>query len=387
MAVTIGEAVEAYEAHARSLGLADSYVRIQMSYLTRFAECCNGIQAKSLTPLHIARFYDTLPNTSGSHNRALSALRGFVVYLERMRHVKQGSTGFLLGDRKTRKFTRLPKYYIPVSQFGPMIAAARRRHWVDGITLALAFYTLARQGEIANLRLKDVDLDNLTIRIYRQKRRRWTIVQMCPELRDEIFIWLNVYADSTGYTGRPLGVQDMMREHPDWFLAPALECIRGRRDDGPFDASKTTYRVIPDQEAGRLEDLVKRMLDIFGAKTEDGKSVKHKGEGMHTIRRSGARAMIDYLSGVWNDDRALLMVSTMLDHDTTVMTLSYIGRSLEQKRLNTYLAGHSMYGDHGRAYPAGSNVTRLPLDGPGSHGDGLGRSEGIGLGSGEVDAL
>jgi integrase len=356
MPVTIEEAVRAYEDHARSLGLADSYVRIQMSYLNRFAKSCNGIQAKSLTPLHIARFYETLPKTPGSQNRALSALRGFVVYLERMKHVKQGSTGFLLGDRKTRKFTRLPKYYIPVSQFGPMLDAAERRHPVDRMTLALAFYTLARQGEIANLKLKDINFDDMTIQIYRPKRRRWTTVQICPELADELMRWLLFYAKQTDSAN----IHFLVGDHPDWFLAPALECVRGRRPDGPFTASKTTYRVIPDQEAGRLEDLVKRMLDIFGAKTEDGKSVKHKGEGMHTIRRSGARAMIDYLSNVWNEDRALGMVRTMLDHDSTVVTLDYIGRSLEQKRLNTYLAGHSMYGDHGRALPVDSNVTRLP---------------------------
>jgi integrase len=383
MAVTVREAVEAYENQARSLGLADSYVRIQMSYLTRFADCCNEIQARSLTPQHVAKFYDTLPKTRASHNRALSALRGYVAYLERMKYLKAGSASFLLGDRKTQKFTRQPKYYIPPSQFGLMLDAAERRHPVDRMTLALAFYTLGRQGEIAGLRLKDVDLEGGTIRLYRPKRKRWTVVQMCPELRDELVRWFDHYCQAAGYLIFP----HMQDAHPGWFLVPGLECVRGRREDGPYDASKTTYNINPELQATRLEKLVKRMLDIFGAQTEDGKRVRHLNEGMHTIRRSGARAMIDYLSGVWNDDKALLMVSTMLDHETTVMTLLYIGRSLEQKRLNTYLAGHSMYGDHGRGYPAGSNVTRLPVDGPESHGDGLGGETGYTGTVGEVDTL
>ena len=360
MTITVREAVDGYEQLARSLGLADEYLRIQMSYLARFSQCCRGIQAKSLTPAHISRFYDSLPKTRASHNRALTALRGFVKYLERMKYLKAGSSDFLLGDRKTQKFTRKPKYYIPPSHFGPMMRAAAERHPVDRMTLALAFYTLGRQGEIAQLRLKDVDWDQGTIRIFRPKRKRWTIVQICPELREELGRWLSFYGADRGYATSAF----MRQAHPDWYLVPGLDCIKHRNPKtGAYDAKLTEYRVNPELRAVRLERLVKRMLDIFGAQTEDGKWVKHLGEGMHTIRRSGARAMIDYLTNVYGDDKALLMVSTMLDHETTTMTLLYIGRSLEQKRLNAFLAGNSMYGDHGRAQPDRSNVVELPLDG------------------------
>jgi integrase len=383
MTITVREAIAGYEEHARSLSLADSYIRIQMSYLARFAGSCRDIQVKSLTPAHIARFYDSLPKTRASHNRALSALRGFVSYLERMRYLKAGSASFLLGDRKTQKFTRKPKYYIPPSQFGPMLDAAGERHPADRMTLALALYTLGRQGEIAGLRLKDVDCEAKTIRIYRGKRKRWTTVQICPELWTEFARWIYTYAGSQHYLDPRL----MMEDHPDWYLVPGLDCIKGRSPTGEYDAKLTEYQLAPERPAVRLERLVKRMLDIFGAQTEDGKWVKHLGEGMHTIRRSGARAMIDYLSNTWGEDKALLMVSTMLDHETTTMTLLYIGRSLEQKRLNAFLAGNSMYGDHGRDLPQDSNVVRLPLYGSEGKSPGLRRSGGTRVGEGEVDAL
>ena len=374
MTITVREAVASYGTHIRTLGLAPEYIRCQESYLARFAAACGGIQVRSLTPRHIASFYEELPNTRASHNRALTALKSFTRYLERMKDVKPGTTDFLLGDRKTKKFTRKPKYYVPPSQFGPMIQAAAERHPVDRATLALAFYTLGRQGEIANLKFKDLGWDARmlnaeTIRIYRPKRKRWTIVQVSPDLRIEINVWIDWYAGELG-----LPPARLIRDHPDWYLVPNLECIRVKNGRGQYDPKLTEYRLIPDQPALRLERLVKRMLDIFGAQTEDGKHVRHMGEGMHTIRRSGARAMIDHLATVWGEDKALLMVSTMLDHETTTMTLLYIGRSLEQKRLNAFLESNSMYGDHGRAMPEDSNVTRLPVRAAASE-------------TGEVDAL
>lgn len=392
MAITVRQAAVAFESYCQSLGLAESYVRTQGEYADRFAKCCDEVASSlgnrpplrvdKLTPQYVARFYQGLPDTRASHNRALSALRQFMKFLERMEYIGRGQGDWLLGDRKTKKFTRQPKYYIPVSQFGPMLDAAERRHPVERMTLALAFYTLGRQGEIAGLRLKDVNLTEGTIRVYRPKRKRWTVVQICPELREELAWWLNLYSQSVNIWHWEV----MIKHHPDWFLVPALDCIKGRTG-GAYDAAKTAYRLAPERQAQRLEKLVKRMLDIFGAQTEDGRKVRHLGEGMHTIRRSGARAMIDYLATVWGEDKALLMVSTMLDHETTTMTLLYIGRNLEQKRLNAYLAGHSMYGDHGRAESLGANVTRLPLGGPEGNAEGYWPLGDSGTRVGEVDAL
>lgn len=368
--MTVRQALPGYLDHARSLNLADSYIRIQGSYLRRFADTCDDmaeelghrkpLMVEFLTPQIVSRYFNGLTKTQASHNRALTALKSYFRYLERMKYLPPAGADWLTGDRKAKKFTRQPKYYIPVSQFGPMIVAAGEgRHPVDRITLALALYTLGRQGEIAGLRLKDVDLDNRTIRLFRPKRKRWTTVQVCPELWDELWPWLCRYRDAVNLPT----VTSMFANHPDWYLVPRLDCIRQRGGAGYYEADKTEYRLNPELPQLRLEKLVKRMLDIFGAQTEDGKWVRHKGEGMHTIRRSGARAMIDYLAGTYGEDKALLMVSTMLDHETTTMTLLYIGRSLEQKRLNAYLATGSMYGDHGRQESLPSNVVRMPLAG------------------------
>src|SRR6185437_2800705 len=106
----------------------------------------------------------------------------------------------------------------------------------------------------------------------------------------------------------------------------------------------------------RLENIVKNALDVLGADTENGVYVRHLGEGMHTIRRSGARAMFDYLTDEVGEAKSLLQVSIMLDHDDPQMTLRYIDKDVERDRLNTFLKTGSMYGPAHRGRPQGNVV-------------------------------
>jgi len=92
-----------------------------------------------------------------------------------------------------------------------------------------------------------------------------------------------------------------------------------------------------------MEWAVKRILVRLGVQGRDGLLRKHLGEGMHTIRRSGARAMFDHLALDLGNDKALLQVSVMLNHQGTQQTLSYIGLDIEREQLNDWLRGNSMY--------------------------------------------
>jgi hypothetical protein len=107
-----------------------------------------------------------------------------------------------------------------------------------------------------------------------------------------------------------------------------------------------------------MQRVAKRVLDGLEVEgTREGKSVSHLGEGMHTIRRSGARAMLKHLSEHYGHDRALVQVSIMLDHKDTKMTLRYIGMEQEREELNDWLKGHSMYGES----PEPPGATVIPL--------------------------
>lgn len=365
MKITLREALDAYRVECESRGQSESHVRTTFVYLRKLQAAVEA-QARTkgrkdaadprlsaLTPECVSALFAGMKGLGeGSRNKALLALRNFMAFLVRRKYLTGDSAEMLTGDRKFKTDTRKPKHYIPVEQFGDMLDLAGRRHGSDRAALALALYTLARQAEITGLRLRDIDLDNWTVRIYRGKQRRWTDVTICPDLQGELLNWLDAYAKETG----SWGARQMMADHPDWHVVPHVVLVR---NGGVYQTSLFSYTLDPERPSGRLWDVVKGALDVLGSTTEDGKFARHKGEGMHTIRRSGARAMLDYLADDLGSDKALLQVSIMLDHNDPKTTLLYIGRDIERDRLNDYLKTGSMYGPAHRAAKPAGNVIQL----------------------------
>jgi len=68
------------------------------------------------------------------------------------------------------------------------------------------------------------------------------------------------------------------------------------------------------------------------------------GSGMHTLRRSGARALFDRLRHEGYDG-ALMRVSSMLGHADTKTTEIYLGLSIERQQRNELIAGKAMFPD------------------------------------------
>jgi integrase len=361
MKLTLEKALEAFEAESRSLGHSPEYTRVTFVFLRKFRGACEALTrykaedmpVKAITPACITGYFTCLQGLGqGSQNRGLAALRTFLDYLEQREELKPGASAKLLKGRKHKTAVRKRKHYIPAEQFGEMLDLAGKRHPADRAAVAVALYTLARQGEIASIRLKDVDIPGGVIRIHRHKRNRWTDVTICPDLNDELMTWLWQYANAEGILSPGI----MRDEHPGWYLIPHLVPVRNK---GTYRAELIKYAIEPDKPLARLENIVKNGLDILGADTEDGVYVRHLGEGMHTIRRSGARAMFDYLADEVGEAKSLLQVSIMLDHDDPQMTLRYIDRDVERDRLNKFLKTGSMYGPAHRRVNSQSNV--LPL--------------------------
>lgn len=343
MQVTIGEAITEYERELRSLGRSESTIRVYLIYLHQFAQTC-GVQASvkaAASPARVTAYFATC-RSQHTRNGSLAALRGFLAWAVRMRYLPAASAEIALQGRQTRKVERQPKHYVDVADFPRLLDCAGESHPIERAVIALALYTLCRQSEIIGLRLQDVDLANRKLRVYRNKRKRWTEVTISPDLHAELIEWLEWYADHT----ETWMVDTMMSTHPDWHLIPHWAYIKVRDEKGgAFTGTNGDAVITPDASPRRLEGVLKRALTKLGVKTRNGDSVKHLGEGIHTIRRSGARALLDHLEGAVGADRALLMVSAMLDHDDTQMTLRYIGKHIDKERLDDYLRGHSMYGD------------------------------------------
>jgi integrase len=333
MVLKIEDAVPEFLNYQEGRGLSPGTVKRHGVAARGFAAACQKVKGKNATMGQVdhacvARYFQDMTGSQGYRNNNLETLRRFLEWAEKWGYLRPPFTAArLLDGYRGRKAERQPKYYLDAAEFPAALEAAGQGHPADRAVIALALGTLARQSEIAALRLCDVDLAKGEIRIYRAKLKRWTTTGMTPELVAEMNGWLRWYAAETGY----LSPHTLMREHPDWLLVPS----RGRGN----------ARLQPTQPVCVMERVAKRVLTRLGVQgTRQGKSSDHLGEGMHTFRRSGARAFLKQLSEQLGHDRALVQVSLMLDHDDIKMTLRYIGMDQEREELNDWLKGNSMYG-------------------------------------------
>lgn len=335
MVLKVTDALPQFTEYMVGLGLAEGTVGRHVKAARVFAAASQQVKGPGVTMGQldhecVSRFFTSLSGGMGHRNNALETVRLFLGWAEKRRLLRPGFTVTeLLDGYKYRKTERQPKHYLSEEEFPAALQAAGDRNPVDRAVVAIALNTLARQSEIAALRLCDLDLAKLEIRLYRRKVKRWTTTGVTPELHEEMEAWLRIYAGKMGY----LAPATMIREHPDWLLVPARKAWVGN------------YRLQPEVPICAMERVAKRVLTDLGVtSTRQGKSSDHLGEGMHTLRRSGARAMLKHLSEDLGHQRALVQVSLMLDHDDIRMTLRYIGMEQERDELNDWLKGNSPYG-------------------------------------------
>jgi integrase len=333
MVLKVADAVPVFLDYQAGRGLSAGTVKRHGVAARAFLAACQDVKGPGVTMGQVdhecvARFFAGLSGGQGYRNNCLETLKGFLVWAEKWGYLRPGFTSLkLLEGYKGRKAERAPKYYLDAQEFPAALEAAGQRHPVDRAVIALALYTLARQSEIKAIRLCDLDFDKREIRLYREKRDRWTTTGLTPELADELNQWLITYAEAMGY----FNPHTMAREHPDWLLVPS----RGRGN----------RKLQPEVPIGVMERVAKRLLTDLGVQgTRRGKTADHLGEGMHTFRRSGARAFLKSLSEGLGHQRALIQVSLMLDHEDLKQTIRYIGVDQEREELNDWLRGHSMYG-------------------------------------------
>lgn len=335
MPMLVSEAVPRFTEYLRGRGLAEGTVKRHAWAAGEFARSCQVAKGPRATmgqvdPECVSRFFASIEGGQGSRNNKLETVRAFLNWAEKFRLLRPGFTcaGLLEGYR-CRKAERQPKHYISAAEFPAALDIAGSRNPCDRAVIAVALYTLARASEIRVLRLRDLDLANGNINLYREKRNRWTVTGVTPELDQEMRVWLQAYAQEVGYF-TPV---TMVREHPDWLLTPSRQ------------GWNCGFRLQPDKPICAMERIAKRVLTGLGVTTTaKGKAVDHLGEGMHTIRRSGARELFKHLSTTEGKDQALIRVQAILDHEDSKETLRYIGMDREKDEANDWLRGNSMYG-------------------------------------------
>lgn len=167
----------------------------------------------------------------------------------------------------------------------------------DRVLIALATNLALRGGEIAALRVGQVDIGHHEIRVGISKTRESDVMPLSSDLAIELSHWLRHYTETSAVTPRS-------------YLVPSQY----------VDNTKGTVRYRPDRPVGKPYVVVQDALTRIGWGDV-------KGEGVHTVRRSVARIYFDMIEADESFDSALLATMTLLHHQRSDTTLRYIGRN------------------------------------------------------------
>jgi integrase len=325
---TIDEAVECYLQLRKAKFSHDTWVN-DRSQLTRLARALNGLQVGSITPERMEHFFygpgglveQMVP---ASFNKVLSRVDTFFAFCRRRGWIK----GDPLGEVQRLPVTRRERLRLSVPELVRLPDKAS--HPRDRGVLAVACNTALRAGEIADLRLRDVDLDGGWLHVRITKSHLEDQMPITLELDRELRLWLTFYA---AHVAAPLG--------PDAYLFPAKAPGRWRsaaqadpRESVHENGSVYVHGDLrPDLPIRKPAEIVQRALRASGFEIGPG-------EGLHTIRRSLARAYFERESANGNDV-ALRATAALLHHSSTQVTEHYLGLNHEKVRRDRSLRGKS----------------------------------------------
>lgn len=289
--------------------------------MRRFLILVGNVQTKSLGPQHAERFQSSLMHAGlkpASVNAYMNVLRSFSKWGLAHKYM----AGPLGTTVRNVKVPPVPRLRVPVTEFERLLECAERPE--DRMLVALGVYLFLRAGEATAITMADVDLDTGTIRAHIKKTNQFDEMPICFELDQELRRWLTIYA----------------ADHP---LEPTSPLIPARL---PFQSwlevtgesiySKDRPMGLP---ARRVQlTLARAGYDVRG---DDGKSNR---EGVHTLRRSGARAYFDEMCASGSvRDNVLRHVMSMLHHASVVTTERYLGLEADREKRDLHLRGKRMF--------------------------------------------
>lgn len=297
------------------------------------------IYCHNITTTHITQLLQKeRRNSAGSFNNTLRVLRSFFEFCRLHSYIPKNLDP--VGGIRTQRVGNKVKRYVPASDFPALLDAAKSPR--DRILLALGMYLLCRQSEIRYLTLDDVDLERgrILVTIVKKSTDQDLVQVLMPissELEKELRDWLTIYATMAG----PL--------QPHWRLVPGTKMMTQRRphlatggfSPVPKDQWMSTRVILPENKVDKPEKIAQYALEAIGysSRGADGKSLYL---GMHTLRRSSARAMYDRLSE-GGYDGAIRMVQSFLNHKSIQMTELYIGLTLDDKKRDEMFRGRDMF--------------------------------------------
>lgn len=323
---TLDTLVREYIDSLRSLDYSPSTIRTADRTCRRLLAQTGNIQLRNIDVKHVDRYFAIRMGQGVSAptlNIELQNLRGLFRYAMARRYM--GQTPDPTAHRRRMRVQPKARRRIPAGEFTRLLDACE--HPRDRMVVALGVYLMLRQSEIVRLRVGDVNLATGEVTAHIIKTAKLDVMPISLELDSELRRWLTWYTDTMG------GLRD------DYLLVPAKARPVVMPDGSGFnlmDSPLHPYKMI-----GHPQDIVRRAMAACGYDLNDADGVTLR-DGVHTLRRSAARAKFDELvdSGY---DGALRVVQSMCHHASQKQTEIYIGVELDQKRRDDMIRGKRMY--------------------------------------------
>lgn len=339
----LSEAIEDWTRFRQSQDIKKGTLRVNTGVLRRFLAVNGNIYCHNIGDRHVTRHFEEAAKT-----RQAQSLRNdhavLSTFFDWCRHTRRMALDNdpLYGRRKPKRVEK-ERERVPVDKFPALLDAAEAVCSRDRIAVAILLYTLLRDQEVADLRVRDVDLAGGWLRARIHKTTEEDTMPISEELDYELRRWLTHYTEQVGEL------------HPNYRLVPARRVILEHRN-GRFVAGGDRLTVLkPETPVGALGDMVRPILDSIGFPIVDMNGEPSR-EGAHTIRRSGARALFDDLAARPAEERdgdPLRVVQAMLHHKSVVQTETYIGLKSERRARDTMIRGRRMFSR------SGNNVVAL----------------------------
>ena len=319
---TVVSAIDSYLDWRRARGIAPATSSRDRVTLFAFAKVTGNIKPASLTTEHVDRFFlDRSSLSPQTQNLDLATLRTFFSFLENRGYHRKAKS--LLADYRSMKYAPPIRRRVSIGEFPALLDSAQDPR--DRILVAIGIYLFLRASEVKLLRVKDVNLATSEVSVRIPKTKDADLAPLCSEMEAELRRWLTHYAETCG----PLD--------PDWFLVPRLKLTAGERTlGGRFTSESMVRELIPTEPCNHPFLVIKRALKALGWKDVSK-------EGLHTLRRSGARALYDELASSDGHSNALETVSAMLHHSTMSVTQIYLGLTESRRKRDRLIAGKVMF--------------------------------------------
>ena len=328
----LSDLVDELDSSLRSNSYAKNTVRNHVYIAREFLTCVGNIQVRNVTSKHMDQFFagrQARGMAPGTLNGNLAGLRALFKYATQRRYIPAGADP--LAHRRPFRLVKRDRLRIPSSEFGRLLAGCE--HPQDRVVVALGLYLFLRRSEIQYLRVGDVNFHDYEMAVTVIKTKGFDHMPICSELDAELRRWLTLYGTEVG---RPLKADD--------YLVPTRRVIpymTGLTAEQNVRMVKTSTVFDPSRPIATPERCVHRALVAFGLPVRDDMGTALR-EGVHTLRRSGARALFDELVKEGYDG-AMRTVQSMLHHASVTTTELYLGIQLDKKRRDELVKGNRMF--------------------------------------------